>query len=78
MQTWTFAVNFINILQAAFTCADSKRAKKTDSLTVFFVRLGSASVKAVYRSLMKLTLGYNETKGNYLAFTKSLMKETLN
>jgi len=31
----TPVVNFINILQAAFTRADSKNAKKTDNLTVF-------------------------------------------
>jgi hypothetical protein len=28
-------VNFINLLRAAFLCADPKRAKKTDNLTVF-------------------------------------------
>jgi len=40
-------VIFINILQAAFT-----GAKKTDSLTVFFVLLGSAARK----TLVKLVL----------------------
>ncbi len=29
-------VNFINILQAAFTNADPESTKKTDTLTVFF------------------------------------------
>jgi len=40
----TLGVNFINVLWAAFTWADPKSAKKTDSLTVFFVLLGSARV----------------------------------
>jgi hypothetical protein len=46
-------VNFTNVLQAAFTCADSKAQNKTDKLTVFFVLLGSARVKAARRVLMK-------------------------
>jgi len=28
-------VNFIDVLRAAFTCADPKSAKNTDNLTVF-------------------------------------------
>jgi len=52
-------VNFINILQATFTSADHKRAKKTDNLTVFFALLGSAFVKAVHRTLVILTPGLN-------------------
>jgi len=48
-------VNFINILQAAFWHLDPKNAKKTDNLTGFFTLLGSASVKAACRKLMKLT-----------------------
>ncbi len=37
-------VNFINILRMPFMRSDPKSAKKTDSLTVFFVLLGSACI----------------------------------
>jgi hypothetical protein len=40
-----------------YTRADPKSAKKTDNLTVFFALLGSALVKAVCRTLMKLIPG---------------------
>jgi len=49
------SVNFINILRAAFACADPKSAKKTDNLTVFFLLSISGRVKAVHGMLMKLT-----------------------
>jgi len=39
-------VNFTNILQAAFTQADPKRAKKTVRLSVLLHFLGSAQAKA--------------------------------
>jgi hypothetical protein len=55
-------VNFINLLQAAFTHADPKSAKKTVKLSVFFTLLGSASAKATHRSLMKLTPGADAIK----------------
>jgi len=48
-------VNFINVLTAAFTCADPKSIKKTNNLTVFFMHLRSAGAKAAHRTLMKLT-----------------------
>jgi len=48
-------VNFTNILRAAFTLIDPKRVKKIDNLTVFFTLLRSARVKAVCRTLMKLS-----------------------
>jgi hypothetical protein len=47
-------VNFINNIQTAFSCSDPKCVKKTDNFTVFFVLLGSTSVKAACRTLMKL------------------------
>jgi len=50
-------VDFINILQAAFTFADPKSAKKTGNLMVFFARWGSGGVKAACRTLMKMTPG---------------------
>jgi hypothetical protein len=40
---------------AAFTGADPKSAKKTDNLTVFFVLLGSACVKARRKMMVTLT-----------------------
>ena len=49
-------VNFTNVLQAAFTRADPKSAKKTVKLSCFFALLGSARVKAARRMLVKLSL----------------------
>jgi len=45
--------NFTNILQTAFTGEDLKSAKRTDDLTVIFGLLGSASVKATCKRLVK-------------------------
>ncbi len=50
-------VNFINVLQAAFTHTDPKSTKKTVKLSVYFVLLGSERTKAAHRMLMKLTTG---------------------
>ncbi len=49
-------VDSINVLRTAFTLADPKSVKKIDNLTVFFTLLRSASVKAVRKMLMKLSL----------------------
>ena len=51
-------VNFINVLRAAFTLADPKSAKKTVKSISFFALLGSASVKAACRTLVKLNRGW--------------------
>ena len=48
-------VNFINVLRASFTRADTKSAKKTVKSNSFFALLGSACVKAVHKHVMKLT-----------------------
>jgi len=48
-------VNFINVLQAAFTHKDFKSTKKTIKLSTFFALLGSARVKAARITMMKLT-----------------------
>ncbi len=49
-------VNFINVLSAAFTRADPKSIKKTVSQVVsLLMLLGSTRVKAVGRTLVKLT-----------------------
>jgi len=50
-------VNCINFLCVAFAHADPKSAKKTDNLTIIFALLGSTSVKAECKTLMKLTTG---------------------
>jgi len=47
-------VNFINVLRTAFTLEDPKSVKKTVKLSILFTLLGSMSVKAVRRMLMKL------------------------
>ena len=54
----TPGVDSVNILCAAFTQADPKSAKKTDSLTVFFVLMGSVCVKALRKMLVKSTPGW--------------------
>ena len=54
-------VNFIKVLHAAFARTDPKSEKKTDSLTVFFVLLGSTQVKAACKTLMNLTPGEEPT-----------------
>jgi hypothetical protein len=47
-------LNFINILQAAFMCADPKSAKKAVKLSVsLFALSGSVRAKADHRMLMK-------------------------
>jgi len=47
-------VNFINILQAAFTFAEPK-PQKTDDLATFFFDFGICSQKTACRTLMKWT-----------------------
>ncbi len=49
-------VNFINVLRAAFACADPK-STKNDNLNVFFMLLGPSCVKAARRMLVKMTPG---------------------
>ncbi len=51
----TPGLNFINVLLTAFTLPDPKSVKKTVKLSIFFTLWGSTSVKAVHRTLMKLT-----------------------
>ena len=49
----TTGVNF-NILQAAFTHADPKSAKKTVNSSSFFALLGSAGVKAARKHVVEI------------------------
>ncbi len=53
----TPALNFANILRTAFTDADPKSVKKTVNWSIFFILLGSRSVKAARKTLVKLTPG---------------------
>jgi len=48
-------VNFINVLRAAFTLTDPKSVKIHCQCNWIFTFLGSACIKAVGRTLMKLT-----------------------
>ncbi len=48
-------VNFINILQAAFTRADPESAKKELQLDCLCCSFEICASKAAYRTLMKLT-----------------------
>jgi len=48
-------VNYNNVLRAAITRTDTKCAKKTVNLSIFFALLGSVRQKAAHRMLMKLT-----------------------
>jgi len=50
-------INFINVLCTAFALVDPKSVKYTVVSSVSFYAFGSTSVKAVSRSLMKLSLG---------------------
>jgi len=47
-------MNFTNNLRASFPSPDSKSAKYTVKLSVFFALSGSAGVKALHKILMKL------------------------
>ena len=61
----TPGVNFTNVLQAAFTLADPKSAKKSLKLSSFIALLGSVRVKAVRRTLVKLTPGDSSITEEY-------------
>ncbi len=52
-------LNFINVLRTAFTLVDPKSVKKQLSHKYLFTLSGSTSVKAVHRTLMKLTPGHD-------------------
>ena len=48
-------VNFINLFTCSFYACRSRKHKKLLDLTVFFALLGSSSVKAALKMLVKLT-----------------------
>ncbi len=57
LQTRRSGVNFINVLRTAFALVDPESVKNTVRSSVSFTLLGSMSVKAVRRTLMKLSPG---------------------
>jgi len=59
------SVYYINVLWAAFACADPKSAKKTAKLSAFFLLLGSSLEKVACKTLMKLTLGVYDSNFFY-------------
>ncbi len=62
----TPGLNFINFRHTAFALVDPERAKKTQSSQhCYFTLLGSASVKVVRRTLMKLTPGEHDGRRVY-------------
>ena len=67
-------VNFINMLMRNFYPRRSRKHKKLLDLTVFFVLLGPACVKAARKMLVKLTPGLDPSifgAGYSLAFKKA-------
>jgi len=48
-------VNFTNVLRSAFTRSDPESAKNSQAASLFFVLLGSGHVKAVLKTLAKVT-----------------------
>ena len=55
-------VNFINVLRTAFALVDPESVRTQSSHQYLFTLLGSTNVKAVRRTLMKLTPGVDFTK----------------
>ena len=55
------AVNFINVQQTAFTLIDPESAKRQSSQQYIFTHSGSTSVKAVRRTLVKLSPGLDHS-----------------
>jgi len=53
--TTTSWINFTNVLRAAFLGADPKSAKRLTSHQCLFVLLGSSSIKAARKTLVKST-----------------------
>ncbi len=64
-------LNFINVLLTAFTLVDHKNIKKTVKFSIFLMLLGSTSVKAARRMLMKLTLGLQSTVLTLCPYTET-------
>ena len=62
-------VNFTKILQAAFTCADPKSAKKMFKLSSFIVLLEYVRIKAARRTLVKLTQGGGNLARQFFTLT---------
>ncbi len=62
-------LNFINVLRTAFTLVDSRSVWKTVKSSVYFMFLGSTSLKTAFKSLVKLTLELNFTNVLHARFS---------
>jgi len=67
-------LNFINVLRTAFTCAAPRSIKKKVKFSIFFTLLGSTSLKAVRKMLMKLRPG----ELSLCMFSQTLMELKVN
>jgi len=60
METTMLVVYDTNILLRAFTSVDLESAENTVTLSALFVLLGSGSIKALHKMLVKSTPDYNK------------------
>jgi len=58
---WEIGLDFINVLRTAFTLIAPQSKRTQSSCQYFFTLLGSTSIKAVRRMLMKLSPGLTKT-----------------
>ena len=63
-------VNFTNILQAAFTLADSKSAKKDSQVKQLFALLGSLSVKADHRMFLRTAFFHHHFMSSFFCASR--------
>jgi len=64
-------LNFINVIPTAFTRADPKSVRTQSSRQYLFPFLGSACIKAVLKTLMKLTLDEEQDESKYVKYQKN-------
>ena len=69
-------VDFINVFTRSFYTLRSRKHKKLLDLTVFFVLLGSAHVKAARKMLVKLTI-CRRGGGGMSAYARALLVQQL-
>jgi hypothetical protein len=71
-------LNFINVIQTAFACADPECAKRLTMFLSFLALSGSAHVKAAYRMLMKLMSSCNSFEESILSLLLKTYKYKTN
>ncbi len=69
-------VNFINILRTAFALVDPDSVRTQSSCQYLFTLLGTTSVKAVHRMLMKSTPGLGSKDWQPGSYNKSTENES--